>query len=323
MLTKNYFIYSLLAILLIMAVVQPTNARRKKKKSRKRNRPAPTESYNRTTCVEIKLPMCSNLIPYSVTQLIHKKEGSVMTQGQLSSLLEPLWAYMDTECSPQFREMACGHYLPKCHPNTGQPMRPCRSVCRAAKKGCNRIFSAHNINWPNEFKCSNFPTKNCVGPSNLTHITPVEETGTRCILNTIPMCANLTPNTNKKKYVLGVLPNMFLQNSPERIFKEMNNYKDLIATNCSRHLAFFVCGVYLPFCTDNQGADGFRVPCREVCEEVYNSCKDVLTRISGVDWPSKFQCHRYPSKESTNSRLQCLEPSQIDIARKGTLPTKN
>lgn len=324
MLTKNYLIYLLLAALLIMAVIQPGNAKKKKrKKSRRRKQPTPVESYNTTTCTKIMLPMCRNLIPYSSTQLIRKKNGVLMTQGELSTIIQPLWAYMDTECSPQFRELACGYYLPKCNPTTGQPMLPCRTVCRAAKRGCSKTFNAHNIKWPNELKCNNFPTTNCVAPSKLVHVTPIEATGTRCIHNIIPMCANLTAHTRNKKYVLGVLPNMFLQNSPERIFKEMNNFEDLVLSNCSDKLAFFICGVYLPYCSDNEGANGFRVPCQELCVEVFKKCGKKLNEITGLNWPSKFQCHRYPSRDSASNRLQCLEANQMDLIQKGTLPPLN
>ncbi|XP_029644708.1 protein mom-5 [Octopus sinensis] len=324
MLTKNYLIYLLFATLLIMAVIQPGNAKKKRKKSRKRKRPTQVESYNTTTCAEIMLPMCRNLIPYTHTQLTMKKEGVLMTQGQLSALVEPLWAYMDTECSPHFRELACGYYLPKCHPTTGKPMLPCRSLCRDAKKECSRTFSRHRIDWPSELKCTNFPTKNCMTSSDDSHVTSVVDTGTRCIHNVLPMCANLTSNhTAVKKYMFGVLPNMFLQNSPGRIFIEMNNFEALVKSQCSPNLAFFVCGVYLPFCTGNEGTDGFRVPCKELCEEVFSACKAKLYEITGVNWPSKFQCHRYPSRESTSNRLKCLEAEQLDIIRQAALPSLN
>lgn len=301
----------------MLLIVQPSwGARKKKSRKSKSKKPKINDNYDKATCTEVVLPMCRNLITYNSTQLIHKKDGQIMTQGQLSSLIEPLWAFMDTECSPQFRELVCGYYMPKCDPTTGQPKKPCRSVCRMAKRDCLGLFKTQNRAWPQNLRCNNFPVKNCVPASSLHSFPNIQDTGTRCIPNTIPMCSNLTANTkNANKYVFGFLPNMFLQNFRPRIANEVNNYNELVATGCSPHLAFFICGVYLPYCVDNQGIDGFRVPCREVCQEVFNSCHKQIVKTFNFQWPSKFQCHRYPPKEGAENRLKCLEPSELGMVR--------
>merc|ERR1712110_1071012 len=101
---------------------------------------------------------------------------------------------------------------------------------------------------------------------------------------------------------------------------EMAQYQPLIDSGCSNKLKFFLCGAYMPFCvpgtsqitgqgTSDSGSPQtqvqvqpdvpFVVPCRELCQEVHDSCSgEYLQRTGGLPWPGKLHCHRYPSYTS-------------------------
>ena len=147
------------------------------------------------------------------------------------------------------------------------------------------------------FRCKRYPSKNS---GNCVH--PVQEPRntlqhTYCTHNSIPICQNL-------RYVLGSLPNRFLQRSVTEISTEMQFYEALVQSGCSDHLRFFLCGTYMPFCVHNESP--FSMPCRELCEQIHNEC-DTMYEIlyHGLPWPNKLQCHRFRSTEDAGA---CVMP---------------
>lgn len=123
-----------------------------------------------------------------------------------------------------------------------------------------------------------------------------------CEQNTFSACANLSLQ-------IRTLPNMFLQSDERIIQLEMNQYKALLQSRCHDNLAFLVCGVFAPFCRNDQ--QPFVLPCLETCEEVEAACAEQFRRLyRGLPWPAKLQCHRYPSG---SSQQVCATPNDAAI----------
>ncbi|XP_067653914.1 uncharacterized protein [Haliotis asinina] len=261
--------------------------------------PLVTLPTNSTECELIQVPMCRGMIGYSHTRL--PNQFGHTTQLQVYRALEYMWPFMDIGCSVDFRTTACGYHLPKCTPGESELQLPCKETCNRARR-CNVRMRQLQSQWPSEFKCRTLTSHRqgrCVPPKqrgescHQRHLT--------CERNPIPLCQNLT-------FSQGSLPNMFLQCKVEEIEAEMQQFQDLLRTNCSPHLRFFMCGIYMPYCV--RAETPFALPCREICEDVRQSCERVYRRLTGgLPWPSKFQCHRYP--QSTNVHQVCASPSDV------------
>ncbi len=164
------------------------------------------------------------------------------------------------------------------------------------------------IPWNREFRCPQFLPKRsnrCILP--LPEKKKKKQRGhVACQRNTLTMCSTI-----EEPYTYGSMPNMFLQNNMPLMELEMQQYQPLIQSGCSQNLRFFLCGVFMPFCVQQGGQDiPFLVPCRELCQEVYDSCHEEFTRSrNGLPWPGKLHCHRYPSFAdtvvATNTTIPC------------------
>ncbi|XP_041355646.1 atrial natriuretic peptide-converting enzyme-like [Gigantopelta aegis] len=260
----------------------------------------PARRQNHRRCQKIQVPMCRGMIGYGFTNLPNKYGHR--TQLQVYRALEYLWSFMDIGCSSNFRLFVCSLYLPKCTRRTLQQL-PCKETCTRAKNGCEDRMEELQSSWPSHFNCSSLlprRSKKCIGPkpngrSCQQHVI--------CRRNQIPICQGLT-------FSRGSLPNMFLQCSTREITTELRQFEGLIQSNCSSHLRFFLCGIYMPYCI--RAENPFAMPCRELCEGIRRDCEATYSRLHGrLPWPSKFQCHRYP--DSTNHQYMCVMPSDHQL----------
>lgn len=245
-------------------------------------------------CEEILAPMCRGFLRYRKTKMPNMFGHT--TQAQAYRRMERYWANMDLSCSNNFRSTICGVYFPECKTKgtTVSVKLPCREGCLYAKKECRRAFSSYNMAWPTKvLKCKQLPrkkSKNCVKPYKKLK-KPRDRQHNFCQPNQIELCNGF--NISKVS-----LPNFFQQDDPQMISTELENYRQLLRSNCSPNLRFFICGVYQSWCPSNNRP--IVLPCRQVCEEVKASCEATYRRLyNGLKWPAKFQCHRYPLPNST------------------------
>ncbi|KAL8574740.1 hypothetical protein ACOMHN_023944 [Nucella lapillus] len=248
----------------------------------------------RSRCVEIQVPMCKGLVGYTHTRLPNKFNHT--SQLEVYRVLEHMWAQIDTGCSQNFRLLTCSLYLPRCV-GRGVAKGPCRKTCKVTQRVCEPRLEALGYSWPEQFDCKSLPKKRCLkhGPHH-----SCSAQYTLCQDIDLPMCQSLSFRT-------GMSPNMFGQCNSSLISVEMQQFQPLVDTGCSSSLNFFMCGVYMPFCTASQGLMSF--PCRELCDEVRRDCEGAYSQMTGgLPWPNKFQCHRYPLSSDTN--YTCVMPDE-------------
>ncbi|KAL4216345.1 hypothetical protein ACF0H5_024072 [Mactra antiquata] len=250
---------------------------------------------------EIMLPMCRNFLPYNMTKL--PNQFGHLTQVEVYRHIEHQWAYMDYGCSNNFRLFVCALYLPKYEAENKPTIGPCKETCNRARSRCKGPMKQTKSRWPKKFKCGKLPSRK--GKEEC--LRPIRENKRQnahvyCSENDIPVC--------RKFNTFGSLPNFFMQRNIREITTEMRFYDNLIASGCNEHLAFFLCGTYMPFCVHN--ITPFSNPCRELCEQVKTDCSSHFAYIyRGLPWPNKLQCHRYVN--STNTQRHCSMPGDDDF----------
>ena len=116
-------------------------------------------------CKKIKIPFCQG-IGYNRTSLPNIKEEDAVYFQQF----RPLFG---GKCSPNLKLFLCSMYAPECRPNVTDPLPPCRSTCKQAKRGCAPFMRLHHVRWPKRLRCKNFPKaggkKSCIDPNGIVH----------------------------------------------------------------------------------------------------------------------------------------------------------
>ncbi|XP_013787937.1 secreted frizzled-related protein 5-like [Limulus polyphemus] len=109
-------------------------------------------------------PMCVD-IPQNLT-LCH---GIGYTQMRLPNLLGhdtmievgqqagPWVPLFNLKCHPDTQLFLCSLFSPVC---LDRPIYPCRSLCEAVRKGCERRMNTYGYPWPDMVRCDQFPLDN-------------------------------------------------------------------------------------------------------------------------------------------------------------------
>ncbi|XP_066982750.1 secreted frizzled-related protein 3-like [Macrobrachium rosenbergii] len=106
-------------------------------------------------CEEIKIPMCRNM-PYNLTRLPNLLHHSTQENAQLA--VDQFELLRWTKCSDQLEFFLCSMYAPICTVEfLSEAIPPCRSVCEAARKGCEPLLARFNIPWPSNLECTSLP----------------------------------------------------------------------------------------------------------------------------------------------------------------------
>lgn len=104
-----------------------------------------------------------------------------------------------------------------------------------------------------------------------------------CQVVKISRCADFNYN-----YTL--YPNLLQHQRQDDAESDLRQYDLLVQSECSPHLRFFLCVLFVPVCTVlNKPLP----PCRTLCEEVRAGCQTLLNRY-GFSWPEQFYCSRFP-----------------------------
>nr|XP_045591910.1 secreted frizzled-related protein 3-like [Procambarus clarkii] len=106
-------------------------------------------------CEEIKIPMCQKM-PYNLTRLPNLLHHSSQENAQLA--IEQFELLGWTRCSDQLQFFLCSMYAPICTLGfVSEAIPPCRSVCEAARLGCEPLLAKFNIPWPTNLDCEALP----------------------------------------------------------------------------------------------------------------------------------------------------------------------
>ena len=116
----------------------------------------------------------------------------------------------------------------------------------------------------------------------------------------VPICEDMPWN-----YTL--YPNLRGHTSQREANVELEQFRQLIAVNCSGAIVHFLCSIYTPFCTEFHPLRVLR-PCKSLCQHVRNGCEPVFNdRAGGLPWPDHLNCDNYDDSDL------CFGPGMDDL----------
>ncbi len=97
-------------------------------------------------------------------------------------------------------------------------------------------------------------------------------------------------NTGYYADAVTYLPNARGHETQQDAAVELNDFIQLVNSDCSNAVSFFLCAYYVPACFEMPGGSNILLkPCRNLCEYVESRCKSVVVS-NGFNWPSYFNC---------------------------------
>ncbi len=106
-------------------------------------------------CELVKVPECKE---WNYTYIPNDFLGIDTQQDSLIRVQEfkPLYG---VNCAAILKFFICSMSVPLCFEKDGvpTPVYACRSMCEAARKGCEPVMKKHNFNWPDLLRCDRLP----------------------------------------------------------------------------------------------------------------------------------------------------------------------
>ncbi len=116
-------------------------------------------------------------------------------------------------------------------------------------------------------------------------------------------------NTGYYANAVTYLPNARGHETQQDAAGELNDFIQLVNSNCSNAVSFFLCAYYVPACFEMPGGSNILLkPCRNLCEYVESRCESVLVS-NGFNWPSYFNC----SLDTFAETPACFGPADPSI----------
>uniref|UniRef100_A0A069DLR6 SFRP (Secreted Frizzled related protein) n=1 Tax=Clytia hemisphaerica TaxID=252671 RepID=A0A069DLR6_9CNID len=111
-------------------------------------------SYQR--CEPVRVEMCRNLDPKNWVRTsfpnFMNHSSSIVAERELKQYYD----IIDSNCSPYLTTFLCSLYMPICKAGIGR-IPPCKSLCQAARSGCEPLLNSAHIRWPYSMNCDQFP----------------------------------------------------------------------------------------------------------------------------------------------------------------------
>ena len=111
--------------------------------------------YGKPKCEVVTTDLCKGL-HYNQTRFPNYFDHR--NQHEAASEVNQFSALVKAQCSVDLKLFLCTLYVPVCT-NYHQPLKPCRNLCRRARKGCVRLIKNHGFKWPENLKCKKFPRR--------------------------------------------------------------------------------------------------------------------------------------------------------------------
>ena len=92
-------------------------------------------------------------------------------------------------------------------------------------------------------------------------------------------------------YNTTIFPNMLNHRTQEEAAVWLNLFYPLKLFGCSDDLAFFICSMYAPMCTELNTPIP---PCRSLCNSVKHGCDSIFKQYPGISWEESFNCDIFP-----------------------------
>ena len=115
-----------------------------------------------TKCENATVPMCQGVTGHNTTSFPNRLNH--WNQKEAALEVHQFWPLVQINCSPLLAFFLCAEYVPVCESTYGQRLLPCRSVCKRARKGCNKVMTEHGFAWPRKLRCSQYPRNVCLSP---------------------------------------------------------------------------------------------------------------------------------------------------------------
>lgn len=125
-----------------------------------------SHKYDRKVCETVNDHLCKDI---GWNKTVMPNIFNQVSQNQASRELHQYAALIKLNCSDNIKLFLCALYFPPCT-QLESTIKPCRSVCIAARNGCEKLLANFRLDWPQSLDCSSFPDKQpCVsrdgGPS--------------------------------------------------------------------------------------------------------------------------------------------------------------
>ncbi|KAL3318638.1 Frizzled-10 [Cichlidogyrus casuarinus] len=122
-----------------------------------------------------------------------------------------------------------------------------------------------------------------------------------CVPIRAPICQSMQYNLTQMPNFVGHLT----QTDAER---RMNEYRALIALECSRYFKFFLCTVYFPMCNPAKDRTLKLRPCQSFCSYVKSKCYPIVQNFAD-QWPEDLDCDTLPQSKTS----MCIEPENYNL----------
>ena len=101
----------------------------------------------------------------------------------------------------------------------------------------------------------------------------------------IPLCESMPYNKTR-------MPNLLYHSTQQNAVLIAEQFTELVDTNCSDVLTFFLCAMFAPICTTAIQMEPVP-PCRNVCHQARDGCEPIMNRYN-VSWPEELDCRKLP-----------------------------
>ena len=105
-------------------------------------------------CQKIKIPMCLN-IGYNMTHMPNFLTQE--SQDEATIKVHEFQPLVAVQCYPHLLFFLCSVFAPMCSTEINEPIYACRSMCEAAKKGCQPVMQKFGFDWPDTLDCKRLP----------------------------------------------------------------------------------------------------------------------------------------------------------------------
>lgn len=116
--------------------------------------------------------------------------------------------------------------------------------------------------------------------------TVIQGSSQKCEKITVPLCSTIQYNQTQ-------FPNILNHHTQEEAGEDVMQFAPLVKVNCNQWLKFFLCSVYIPFCS---GMPTPVPPCRSLCEDAKKGCENLMNKF-GFQWPEPLRCSRFPTEQ--------------------------
>ena len=127
--------------------------------------------------------------------------------------------------------------------------------------------------------------------NRLIDVQPIRSSCEKIDYTVASVCKPLQTNYNSTAF-----PNLHNDETQQQAVKILEAFGDLIDSDCSKFARDFLCSYFIPPCftlPNNDVAMKLHSPCRNLCEDVYNNCIDLISD-AGKSWPDYLNCSLFP-----------------------------